>query len=88
MGMTLQNEVGLVSEYFPAQYRQTAVAGVATGMQLGGIMSAFAAMWLLVPMVGRRSITWGAVPILLVPVLMKYMPEAPWLLVAHNKAKV
>lgn len=87
MGMTLQNEVGLVSEYFPAQYRQTAVAGVATGMQLGGIMSAFAAMWLLVPYGWPAVYYLGAVPILLVPVLMKYMPEAPWLLVAHNKAK-
>ncbi|MBP2636316.1 MAG: pcaK 1 [Firmicutes bacterium] len=85
MGMTLQNEVGLVSEYFPNKYRQTAVAGVATGMQLGGIMSAFAAMWLMIPY-GWPSVYYlGALPILLVPVLLKYMPEAPWLLVAKKR---
>lgn len=85
MGMTLQNEVGLVSEYFPNKYRQTAVAGVATGMQLGGIMSAFAAMWLMIPYGWPAVYYLGAIPILLVPILLKYMPEAPWLLVAKKR---
>lgn len=85
MGMTLQNEVGLVSEYFPNKYRQTAVAGVATGMQFGGILSAAAAMSLMIPY-GWPSIYYlGAAPILLVPLLLKYMPEAPWLLVAKER---
>ena len=85
MGMTLQNEVGLVSEYFPNKVRQTAVSAVATGMQFGGIMSALVAIWLIGPYGWPAAYYFGALPIVLVPVLIKYMPEAPWMLVAKNK---
>ncbi|MBP2654089.1 MAG: pcaK 1 [Firmicutes bacterium] len=85
MGMTLQNEVALVSEYFPRKYRQTAVSTVATGMQIGGIMSALAALWLLVPYGWSSVYYFGSLAIFAVPFLIKYMPEAPWMLVIKNK---
>ena len=85
MGMTLQNEVGLVSEYFPSKYRQAGVSGVSTGMEFGGILSALVAIWLIGPYGWHSAYYFGALPIVLVPVLIKYMPEAPWILVARNR---
>jgi AAHS family benzoate transporter-like MFS transporter len=84
MGMTLQNEVGLVSEYFPSKYRQAAVSGVTTGMEFGGILSALVAIWLIGPYGWHSAYYFGSLPIVLVPVLIKYMPEAPWILVARG----
>ncbi len=85
MGMTLQNAVGLVSEYFPARFRQTAVAGVTTGMQLGGILSALVAIALVERYGWASAYYFGSLPILLVPVLILYLPEAPWMLVLNHR---
>jgi len=85
MGMTLQNEVGMVSEYFPSKYRQTAVTGAATGMQWGGILSALVAIVLIGPFGWPSAYYFGTLPILIVPVLIRYLPEAPWMLVLKNK---
>jgi AAHS family benzoate transporter-like MFS transporter len=87
MGMTLQNEVGLVSEYFPHRYRQAAVAAVTTGMQLGGILSALVAIVLVDRLGWTSAYYFGSLPILLVPVLIRYLPEAPWLLVLKGKTQ-
>jgi AAHS family benzoate transporter-like MFS transporter len=87
MGMTLQNEVGLVSEYFPSKSRQAAVAGVSTGMQLGGILSALVAILLIGRFGWASAYYFGTLPIVLVPVLIKYLPEAPWILVLKNKRR-
>ncbi len=85
MGMTLQNEVGMVSEYFPAKSRQAAVASVTTGMQLGGILSALAAIVLVERYGWTSAYYFGSLPILLVPVLIRYLPEAPWMLVLKQR---
>jgi MFS transporter, AAHS family, benzoate transport protein len=85
MGMTLQNEVGIVSEYFPAKSRQAAVAGVTTGMQLGGILSALVAIVLVERYGWTSAYYFGSLPILLVPVLIRYLPEAPWMLVLKQR---
>lgn len=85
MGMTLQNEVGMVSEYFPARLRQAAVASVTTGMQLGGILSALAAIVLVERYGWASAYYFGSLPILMVPVLIRYLPEAPWMLVLKQK---
>ena len=87
MGMTLQNEVALVSEYFPAKYRQAGVSGVAIGMQIGGIMSALVAIRLVQPYGWQAAYYFGALPIVLVPVLIKFMPEAPWILVVKKRER-
>lgn len=85
MGMTLQNEVGMVSEYFPARSRQAAVAAVTTGMQLGGILSALVAIVLVQRYGWTSAYYFGSLPILLVPALVRYLPEAPWILVLRKR---
>ena len=85
MGMTLQNAVGLVSEYFPAKFRQAAVAGVSTGMQWGGILSALVAIAMVEHYGWTSAYYFGSLPILLVPVLILYLPEAPWMLVLKRR---
>ncbi|WP_094604535.1 4-hydroxybenzoate transporter PcaK [Sporomusa silvacetica DSM 10669] len=85
LGMTLQNEVALISEYFPARYNKSATTALGTGMQLGGIIAALSALWLL-EAYGWQSLYYlGATIIVLFPVLFKYMPEAPWVLVSKDK---
>jgi AAHS family benzoate transporter-like MFS transporter len=85
MGMTLQNAVGIVSEYFPAKFRQAAVAGVSSGMQWGGILSALVAIALVVRFGWTSAYYFGSLPILLVPVLILYLPEVPWMLVLKHR---
>ena len=87
MGMTLQNEVGMVSEYFPARSRQAGVAAVTTGMQLGGILSALVAIVFVERYGWTAAYYFGSLPILMVPVLIRYLPEAPWILVLRNRTK-
>lgn len=84
LGMTLQNEVALISEFFPARCSKSATTALGTGMQLGGIMSSLTALWLL-EAYGWRSLYYlGASIILVIPLLMKYMPEAPFALVSKD----
>jgi AAHS family benzoate transporter-like MFS transporter len=85
MGMTMLNEVGMVSEYFPAKSRQAAVAGVTTGMQLGGILSALVAIVLVERFGWPSAYFFGSLPIFFVPVLIRYLPEAPWMLVLKQR---
>ncbi|QDR81181.1 MFS transporter [Sporomusa termitida] len=87
LGMTSPNVLALVSEYFPHKWKQAAVSASATGMQLGGIMSALAGIYLLTPYGWKSVYYFGSIAIFLVPFLFWYMPETPWLLVAKNNAR-
>ncbi|SDF00339.1 MFS transporter [Sporomusa acidovorans] len=85
LGMTSPNVMALISEYFPNKSKQAAVSASATGMQIGGIMSALAGMYLLAPFGWKSVFYFGSIVIFLVPLLYWYMPETPWILVAKNK---
>jgi len=87
MGMTLQNEAGLVSEYFPRKSRMAAVASVTAGMEIGGIISALVAILLIERFGWTSAYYFGSLPIFLVPVLVRYLPEAPWILVRKNRRR-
>ena len=54
-------------------------------MQLGGILSALVAIALVERYGWASAYYFGSLPILLVPVLILYLPEAPWMLVLNRR---
>jgi AAHS family benzoate transporter-like MFS transporter len=87
IGGSLPNVGALAAEWAPASHRATLVTTVYLGMQIGGIGAAGLGLVLL-PTFGWRSVyLFGAVGMILVPIFMKFMPEAPALLVAKNRSR-
>ena len=85
VGGTLPNVVALASEFMPRRNRSWGVAGVMAGMPLGAIVAPGISMWLL-PLYGWRSVYYVSfIPLLLVPVALKWLPESPIRLVAKNR---
>src|SRR5208337_1448449 len=85
IGGSMPNVVALASEYMPVRNRAWAVAAVMSGMVLGGVVAAGISMW-RVPQFGWRAMYFvGAVPLLLIPVAVKWLPESPLRLIAKNR---
>jgi AAHS family benzoate transporter-like MFS transporter len=85
IGGSLPNVVTLASEYMPVRNRAWGVAAIMSGMVLGGVVAAGICMWLL-PMFGWRAAYFvGAVPLLIMPVAIKWLPESPLRLTAKNR---
>lgn len=76
LGGVMPNSVALVAEYAPKHLRSTLVSVMFSGYMVGGIVAALISI-VLIPSFGWRSIfLLGLLPLLLIPVLMKYLPES------------
>jgi len=85
IGGFMPNIAALMTEYAPARNRALVVAATSAGMQVGGIAAAGMSMWLF-PHYGWRSVFWvGAIPVVTIPALIKYMPESPLFYLARGK---
>ena len=85
IGGCMPNIVALATEWSPAGNRAMMVTAIYNGMQIGGILAAVIAMWFL-PVFGWRAIfLFGAVTLVLLPLLAKWLPEAPGALVSKNR---
>jgi MFS transporter, AAHS family, benzoate transport protein len=85
IGGAMPNVVALASDYAPLRNRTLMVATIFSGMQIGGIMAAGMSMWLF-PVFGWRSVFWvGALPLLLFPAFIKFLPESPIHLLVGNR---
>ena len=77
IGGSMPNAIAIVSEYAPSRNRTFMGGGITGGMQVGGMAAAIFAMWLF-PHYGWRSVFFvGAIPILLIPIYAKLLPESP-----------
>ncbi|MFF5992659.1 MFS transporter [Prauserella flavalba] len=77
LGGVMPNAVALVTEYAPARLRSSLVSVMFSGYMVGGIAAAVLGVE-LIPTQGWRSLYLvGAAPLLLVPLLMRYLPESP-----------
>lgn len=86
LGGVMPNAVALVSEYAPARLRSTMVGVMFSGYMVGGIVAALLGV-VLIPAYGWRSLfLLGALPLLAVPLLVKYLPEAPAFLLRRGRA--
>jgi AAHS family 4-hydroxybenzoate transporter-like MFS transporter len=81
MGAAMPNASTLLSEYAPQRRRSLMITIMFTGFNLGSAAIGFAAAY-LIPLHGWRSvlIIGGAVPLLLLPVLILFLPESARLL--------
>ena len=85
IGGVLPNLVALTSEYAPQKIRSTLVTAMFSGYAMGGIMAALLGAW-LTPTVGWQIMFWIAgVPLLVLPLLMKFLPESLTFLVKQQQ---
>jgi len=85
VGGSMPNMVALATEYIPGRNRFVAIAGLLSGIQVGGIAAALLGMWSF-PHYGWRGVfLFGLVPLVLIPAYAKYLPESPTYLVRKNR---
>lgn len=85
IGGVMPNVVSLMSEYSPKRSRSTLVALMFSGYAVGGMMSAGLGIW-IVPNYGWEIMFYLAiVPMLLLPLMIKYLPESVAFLMAQNR---
>ncbi|MBO1520488.1 MFS transporter [Oceanisphaera pacifica] len=76
IGGVMPNVVSLMSEYSPKRSRSTLVALMFSGYAVGGMMSAGLGIW-IVPNNGWEIMFYlAAIPMLLLPLMIKYLPES------------
>lgn len=84
-GGLMPNAVALMNEYAPKRLRSTLVAIMFSGYSLGGMLSAGIGIFLL-PRFGWESMFFAAaVPLLLLPVILYYLPESIGFLVRQGR---
>ena len=85
IGGVMPNVVSLMSEYSPARKRSTLVALMFSGYAVGGMISAGLGIW-IVPNFGWQIMFYLAgVPMLLLPLMLKYLPESVAFLMAQRR---
>lgn len=75
----------LTAEYSPVKYRSTFFVIMYSGFAVGGVCAAIFGV-LLLESFGWRTLFWiGSIPILLIPFLIKYLPESIRFLQMNNQ---
>ncbi|XOC03146.1 MFS transporter [Pseudomonadota bacterium DY0742] len=84
-GGLMPNAVALMNEYAPKRLRSTLVAVMFSGYSIGGMLSAGVGIYML-PRFGWESMFFAAaVPLLLLPVILYYLPESVGFLVRQGR---
>jgi AAHS family benzoate transporter-like MFS transporter len=77
IGGSMPNAIAIASEYSPTRNRTLMGGGITGGMMVGGTVTALLSIWLF-PHFGWRSVFFvGALPLLLMPLYAKLLPESP-----------
>ena len=85
IGGVMPNVVALISEYAPKKIRSTLVALMFSGYAVGGMLSAGLGIW-IVPTWGWEIMFYlGCIPLVLLPLIMKFLPESLGFLLRDNK---
>ena len=85
IGGVMPNVVALMSEYAPKKIRSTLVAIMFSGYSVGGMLSAGLGM-ALIPSHGWQSVFFvAAVPLLLLPLIMKFLPESVGFMIRQGR---
>ena len=87
LGAAMPNSTTLLSEYVPQRSRSLLIATMFTGFNLGSGTVGFVAAW-LIPQYGWRSVllVGGALPLLMVPLLLVLLPESARFMVIRRQA--
>lgn len=85
IGGVMPNLVALTSEYAPQRMRSTLVTTMFSGYAVGGVMAALLGSW-FTPTYGWQIMFWIAgIPLLLLPIIWKFLPESIIFMVKANK---
>jgi benzoate transport len=85
LGGLLPTAISMVCDYAPRGRTALTIGMLMTAHHAGGILSAYVAKWLVDP-VGWRAAFWVCVlPLVFVPVLLKFLPESLSFLVAKGR---
>lgn len=86
IGALMPSTVALVSDYAPERLRAIVAMAIFSGNPLGGFLGGQLIAQLL-PIYGWTCIFYigGALPLILFPILLIWMPESPRFLLAHNR---
>lgn len=80
MGGIVPTTLGLISDVFPRKNRSLSLTIATASIGLGAMVAVLLAIF-LIPVFGWRSLfVVGALPLLLIPVLIKFLPESPIIL--------
>lgn len=84
-GGLMPNAVALTNEYAPKRMRSTLVALMFSGYAVGGMAAAGLGIWLL-PLFGWQAMFFAAaVPLLLLPLVLRGLPESAGFLIRQGK---
>ncbi|MFJ6071399.1 MFS transporter [Streptomyces sp. NPDC093065] len=87
LGGLLPTAISMVSDYAPRGRAAITIGLLMTAHHAGGILSAYVALWIVEPL-GWRSAFWVCVvPLLFVPVLLRFLPESLSFLVARGRTE-
>ena len=85
LGGVMPNVITLMTEYAPKRLRSTLVSLMFSGYAVGGMCSALLGMW-LVPVYGWKIMfLLGGLPLILLPIIWKLLPESIDYLVRQQK---
>ncbi|MGH8355620.1 MAG: MFS transporter [Pseudomonas sp.] len=85
-GGLMPNAVALMNEYAPKKLRSTLVAIMFSGYSLGGMLSAGVGIYML-PRFGWEAMFFAAaVPLLLLPLILYFLPESVGFLVRQGRS--
>jgi MFS transporter, AAHS family, benzoate transport protein len=86
LGGIMPNTVALMTEYSPRSLKSVLVSVMFSGYSIGGMMAAGLAI-VLIGQFGWRSLFFvGVLPLLLLPIMYKTLPESPRFLVIKNQS--
>jgi MFS transporter, AAHS family, benzoate transport protein len=87
LGGAMPNVVALITEYSPIRLRAFMVAAIFSGFQIGGVCGSLFSIALF-PIWGWRSVYLvGFLPLLIVPLCLKYLADSPYFYFAKNRTQ-
>ncbi|ARG17644.1 TPA: aromatic acid/H+ symport family MFS transporter [Acinetobacter nosocomialis] len=87
IGGVMPNVVALMTEYAPKKIRSTLVAIMFSGYAIGGMTSALLGAWLVKDMGWQIMFLIAGIPLLLLPLIWKFLPESLAFLVKSNHSE-
>ncbi|HAV5292045.1 TPA: aromatic acid/H+ symport family MFS transporter [Acinetobacter baumannii] len=87
IGGVMPNVVALMTEYGPKKIRSTLVAIMFSGYAIGGMTSALLGAWLVKDMGWQIMFLIAGIPLLLLPLIWKFLPESLAFLVKSNHSE-
>ena len=85
IGGVMPNLVALTSEYAPQKMRSTLVTTMFSGYAVGGVMAALLGSWFTPDFGWQVMFFIAGIPLFLLPVIWKFLPESLAFIVKQNK---